>query len=151
MIILRWIAFALWLTLSCSALAGSITPIEFDTPRQEKRYQYLITILRCPTCQNQAISDSNALIAQDLREIVAEQIKQGKTDDEIIEFMRQRYGDFISYQPPMSGMTLVIWVAPIVIMLLGLIWLYRKQKNRPVKVVNEAELAKLEAELNKDD
>jgi len=139
------------LLVSLSITAGSIAPVTFDTVEQEKRYQYLIEILRCPTCQNQAISDSNALIAQDLREIVAEQVRQGKTEHEIIDFMRERYGDFISYKPTISSSTIMLWLSPVLMLILGFIWLSAKQRRKAQQQIADSELIKLEEELKSND
>lgn len=78
----------------------------------EQRYRALIHELRCLVCQNQSIAESNAPLAEDLREQVRAQIAAGKSDDEIIEFLTERYGDFVRYRPAFKGRTLLLWLGP---------------------------------------
>jgi len=102
------------------ALAAQAFDIyEFETAEQEQQYRKLITELRCPKCQNQSIGDSDADIAEDMRRKTAELINQGMTNDEVVEYFRARYGDFVSYRPPMDATTVVLWFGPAVILLLG--------------------------------
>ncbi len=86
----------------------------FDDPALQARYERLIAEVRCVTCQNQSIKDSNAFIAADLRREIQRLISEGKSDDEVTEFLVTRYGDFVLYRPRMSGKTLALWVAPFV-------------------------------------
>jgi cytochrome c-type biogenesis protein CcmH len=142
-----WITLALCLNVN----AGSIDPIHFDNAVDEKRYQQLILDIRCPTCQNQAISDSSALIAGDLRRSVADQIKAGRSDQEIVMFMRERYGDFIYYEPPLNGFSLALWLSPFLMIIIGF-FLFKARINRAPKVVlDEALLSELEQELLNND
>ena len=78
----------------------------------EQRYRALIHELRCLVCQNQSIAESNAPLAEDLREQVRAQIAAGKSDEEIIEFLTERYGDFVRYRPAFKGRTLLLWLGP---------------------------------------
>lgn len=93
---------------------------QFDTPQQEKAYHGLITELRCLVCQNQAIADSNAELAHDLRRQVYEMLQQGKTRQDIVDYMTQRYGDFVLYRPRFSPKTLILWLGPLIFVLAGL-------------------------------
>ena len=79
--------------------------------------------LRCLVCQNQTIADSHADLAQDLREQVRAQLRAGRTDQEIIDYMTARYGDFVLYRPPMKAKTVLLWFAPAILMFGGLGWL----------------------------
>jgi cytochrome c-type biogenesis protein CcmH len=82
----------------------------------DARYHALIAELRCMVCQNQSIAESNAPLAEDLREQVRVQIAAGKSDDEIIEFLTHRYGDFVRYRPAFKGLTLLLWLGPFAVL-----------------------------------
>ncbi len=98
-----------------------IETYQFSDPALEKRYQALSEELRCPKCQNQNIADSNAPISQDLRRLLYEQLEAGATDDEIRQYMVDRYGEFVSYRPRFSGATALLWLAPVLLLLLGVV------------------------------
>ncbi|MEM9172019.1 MAG: cytochrome c-type biogenesis protein [Pseudomonadota bacterium] len=103
-----------------SVTANAIDPDRvFDDPAQQARYQRLISEIRCLTCQNQSIKDSNAPLAVDLREVVRDMIAAGRTDRDIYAFMQQRYGDFALYKPPFSAKSALLWLSPLVLMLIG--------------------------------
>lgn len=87
----------------------------------EERYQTLVTELRCLVCQNQTIADSNADLAKDLRREVRDMLVAGKTDDDIKDFMLERYGDFVLYKPPVKTTTVPLWVGPFVLLAIGLV------------------------------
>lgn len=106
---------------------------DFPEPRQEQRYRSLIDELRCLVCQNQNLADSNAELAQDLRQQVRTMISQGQSDDEIIDFMVARYGDFVLYRPPFRARTALLWLGPGLILLLGLVILVRFVRQRPTE------------------
>jgi len=91
------------------------------TENQESRYKSLINELRCVVCQNQSLADSNAELAQDLRDQVRTMILDEKTDDEITEFLVSRYGDFVLYNPPLKSKTYILWIAPLILLCLALI------------------------------
>ncbi|BAN68315.1 cytochrome c-type biogenesis protein [endosymbiont of unidentified scaly snail isolate Monju] len=112
-------------SLSFSTLATNIEVYDFDSPAQERTYKELTTELRCLVCQNQDIADSNAELAQDMRHKVFRMLKNGKSKQEIIDFMVERYGDFVRYKPPFKGKTLVLWVGPFVIFVLAVIFMLR--------------------------
>jgi len=94
---------------------------QFDSVAEEQRFRELLVQLRCPKCQNQAISDSDAPIAQDMRQQVAEMIRAGRSDEEIVDYFVQRYGDFVSYHPPLTPQTMILWLAPMMAMAGGLL------------------------------
>lgn len=94
---------------------------QFDSVVEEQRFRELLVQLRCPKCQNQAISDSDAPIAQDMRQQVAEMIRAGRSDEEIVDYFVQRYGDFVSYHPPLTPQTMILWLAPLMAMAGGLL------------------------------
>ena len=106
--------------LLLSAGAGAvIETYEFSDPALEQRYRQLSTELRCPKCQNQNIADSNAPIAQDLRKLLYQQLEAGASDQEILDYMVARYGEFVRYRPRFSGATAVLWLAPVLLLLVG--------------------------------
>ncbi len=107
-----------------------IEATEFDTKMEEQRYKALIDELRCLVCQNQNLSGSNAPLAKDLREITASMIKQGSSDNEIKEFMRARYGDFVLYEPPFNLSTAFLWLGPFALLLLVFIGVLLNIKRR---------------------
>ena len=86
----------------------------------EQRYHKLTNELRCLVCQNQTIADSNAGLAVDLRNQVADQISSGKTDDEILTYMEERYGEFVLYNPQMSIENLGLWIGPFIVIILAI-------------------------------
>ena len=96
-----------------------IETYEFSSPDLESRYKALSQELRCPKCQNQNIADSNAPISRDLRAIVHEQLEAGATDEEIIDFLVDRYGEFVRYRPGMDSNTLWLWSAPIILLVMA--------------------------------
>ena len=111
----------------CLALALALTaplakeaPLAAADPAIEKRMLSLAAELRCLVCQNQTIADSNAPLAEDLRRQVREMIARGDSDKQIIEFMTQRYGDFVLYRPPLKGTTAALWFGPFALLLGGL-------------------------------
>ena len=96
-----------------------IETYEFSTPDLELRYKALSQELRCPKCQNQNIADSNAPISRDLRAIVHEQLEAGATDEEIIDFLVDRYGEFVRYRPGVDSNTLWLWSAPLILLVMA--------------------------------
>ena len=92
------------------------TPLEFADPAQQARYQALISNLRCLVCQNQTLADSEADLAQDLREQIYERMNQGASDKDIIDFLLARYGDFVLYNPPLQENTWILWFGPFVLL-----------------------------------
>ena len=99
----------------------------------EKRVNALATELRCLVCQNQTLADSNAPLAVDLRNQIREQIKAGKSEQDVIDFMVARYGDFVLYRPPFKGSTLALWAGPFLILLGGAWLLARRIRGRRVE------------------
>lgn len=131
------------LLLLCAFVMPSYSRIDayqFETPAQEQRFFELTSELRCPQCQNQTIGDSDATIAQDLRKEVHRLLVQENASDEaIIDFMLTRYGDFILYMPRFEGVNLILWLAPPLLLLIGLMVVFVLVRNHR-RVVNESEL-----------
>ena len=123
----------LTLFLSVSVLAQSAPvqePMIFENQQQEDRFNQLTQELRCLVCQNQNLADSDAQLAHDLRAEVHEMLLTGKTDDEIKTFMVERYGDFVLYRPPVQVNTYLLWLAPLVLLLIGALILRVNIKKR---------------------
>ena len=142
-----------------TASIATAAPIEFnqfDNPQQEADYQSLIQTLRCPQCQNNNIADSNATIATDMRGKTLELLKQGKNKEEVVEYMIERYGNFVTYDPPMTPATIFLWVLPVLLILtgLGLILRHRKApqavENTEKFTKSALDQARLDEILNKD-
>jgi cytochrome c-type biogenesis protein CcmH len=102
------------------AYAADAVPTEKDAVAASRAVK-LSEQLRCLVCQNQTIAESNAELAQDLRKQVREQIAAGKNDDEIIDFMTSRYGDFVLYRPPLKATTVLLWAGPALLLVAGFI------------------------------
>ncbi|RZV33984.1 MAG: cytochrome c-type biogenesis protein CcmH [Chromatiales bacterium] len=102
----------------------------FDDPEMQARYEKLISEVRCLQCQNQSIKDSNVTLAADLRREIARMIEEGQTDEQIAEFLVVRYGEFALYRPRTTGKTLVLWLAPFLLVLVGGFALMRVVKHR---------------------
>lgn len=115
------VRFVFGLALACKATLGFavIETYEFESPDLQQRYQHFTAVLRCPKCQNQNLADSNSPIAEDLRREVHRLLHEGRSDDEIVEFMVSRYGEFILYNPPVNKHTVVLWVLPAGLLTLG--------------------------------
>lgn len=96
----------------------------------EQRLQNLTRQLRCLQCRNETVADSPAQIADDLRKEIREQMKSGKSDDEIIAFLHERYGDFILYNPPVKATTYLLWFGPFLLLIGGTLFLFRFLKQR---------------------
>lgn len=101
-----------------------------DDPVLEERLMNLSRELRCLVCQNESLADSRADLAVDLRNEIREQMKAGKTDQEIIAFLTARYGDFVLYRPPVKATTYFLWFGPFALLLGGLFVLFRYLKQR---------------------
>lgn len=105
-------------------------------PAIEERFRNLTSELRCVKCQNQTIYDSGAGVAEDLRRQVKEQINSGKTDEEIVDYMVARYGDFVRYRPPFNAETALLWVGPFLLLFTGITVLIIQVRKRRQQVVD---------------
>lgn len=122
---------------------------EFESQQQRLLFQTLTAELRCPMCQNQNIADSDAMISHDMRRKVYTLIKQGKNEEEIINYMKSRYGDFIHYKPPVTPVTMWLWLAPILFSVVALMVVFLRRRTTPPEDM-AAKLAKAEAMLEQD-
>ncbi len=115
--------------LSMSAWAN-IDTYQFDNPRQEAQYRALIEEFRCPKCQNQNLAGSDAPLAQDLKQKTYDMVKDGRSDTEIRQYMNERYGDFISYKPPVRPSTWILWFfPPVLLVFVMLAWFIRNRNS----------------------
>lgn len=132
------------LAVAALLLAGRALAIDagpaFDDPAMQERYEHLIGELRCLVCQNNSIADSNAMLAADLRREVREMIAQGRSDDEIRAFMTARYGDFVLYRPPVTARTWLLWGAPALLVLGGLVLVAFVIRGRAIAARDPARL-----------
>jgi len=109
-------------TVSLSAFAQKTDvqePLVFANPQQQERFNKLTEELRCLVCQNQNLADSDAPLAHDLRREVHEMVLAGRTNEQVKEFLVTRYGDFVLYRPPVQKNTYLLWLAPLVLLLIG--------------------------------
>jgi len=116
----------------------------FEDPEMQARYEKIISEVRCLKCQNQTIKDSNAFLAGDLRREIRRLMTEGKTDAEIFDFLVERYGDFALYRPRMSGITLLLWIAPGIFLLFGAfvaVRVVRKRMSMPIDPDDETDQA----------
>jgi len=138
------------LLLTLSVVAGT-EQFEFETSEQEARFIKLSTELRCLVCQNQSLADSNAGLAQDLRKEVYKLLKEGQTNQQIIDFLVSRYGDFVLYDPPLKLGTLMLWFGPLLILIFAGVIVFgmiKKQATATVTELSEQQRDKLEQLLS---
>lgn len=107
------------LCIAAAMLAHAVDPLPFEDRAEEVRFQALTKQLRCLVCQNESLADSNAPLAADLRRDVFEQMQAGKSDDEIKAWLTARYSDFVLYDPPLHGATLLLWFGPALVVFAG--------------------------------
>ena len=125
----------LLLVLACGVVFAQ------DDPALEKRVHQLSSELRCLVCQNQTLADSNAPLAVDLRNQVREQLKSGRSERDVIDFLTARYGDFVLYRPPLKASTVLLWAGPFLLLAFGLLLLFLRMRRKavPPPELSEAE------------
>jgi cytochrome c-type biogenesis protein CcmH len=140
------------------ALSGLVFAIaeyrEFASPEQQETYESLTSELRCLVCQNQTIADSNAELAGDLRRQVYEMLQQGKSREEIVRFMTDRYGDFVLYNPPFKPITGLLWLGPLLFLSVGLIIVFaviQGKKKQAQAVISAEQHEKIRSLLEEGD
>lgn len=116
-------------------IASAVQPLDFKDAAEEKRFQHLTRELRCLVCQNQNLADSDAGLAGDLRREVFDQLRAGKSDDEIKQYLVARYSQFVLYDPPLSGATGLLWFGPPLALLLGagVVWVVVRKRVSQAK------------------
>ena len=118
-LLLRLIYAGLFAAMAGTLAAQAIDPMPFKDRAEEARFQQLTRQLRCLVCQNENLADSNADLARDLRHQVFDLMRQGKSDAQIKQYLVDRYSDFVLYDPPVQGSTLLLWFGPLAILLAG--------------------------------
>jgi cytochrome c-type biogenesis protein CcmH len=147
---MRHLIFAILLTLGMPALAGEAAPNAED-PVIEQRMIKLSENLRCLVCQNESLAGSRAELAEDLRREIRAQMKAGKSDREVLDYLTARYGDYVLYQPPFKPVTYLLWLGPLLFLLIGGgVWYAALKKRRALKEtpLDEKQLAAAEQLLN---
>lgn len=135
-LLLAWSLLLLLLQLAPSP-ALAIDVIEFQNTAEEQRFRELTAELRCLVCQNQSLDDSSAPLAQDLRNEVLELMRAGRSNEEIREYLVARYGDFVLYRPRFTVATLLLWLGPILLLLGGLILVFRSLRRMQTSTTNQ--------------
>ncbi len=131
------VAFILLWVISFSAHAQVVDTWAFDNPQQQEKALSIASQLRCPQCQNQNLLESNAPVAVSMRHQVYTMVAEGKDEAEITAWMTARYGDFVRYNPPLTGQTLLLWALPCLLLLMvgGVLWRastrQRKEEGKP--------------------
>ncbi len=149
---MRRACFFLLLLLPLLSLAN-IEAYRFDDPEKEARYRVLVAELRCLVCQNQNLADSNAELAQDMRRQTYKMIQEGSSNEEIVTFMVQRYGDFVLYRPPLKPSTALLWAGPFAIFTIGvsvLMLFIRRRNKEPVVELTSKEHERAQSLLDND-
>ncbi len=134
--------------------SGSCYAVDFrqlSDPKQQESYEELTKELRCLVCQNQTIADSNAELAYDLRRQVYEMLEQGQSREQIVQFMIDRYGDFVLYKPAFKGKTTLLWLAPLVFLLVGFltVFFFIKNKKTAQAVISDSDTLENAIEIKK--
>ncbi|MCG7544813.1 cytochrome c-type biogenesis protein CcmH [Pseudoalteromonas sp. MM17-2] len=129
---MRYLLLAIVLMLALPALAVE-EKYDFANDDQAQLFSELTKELRCPKCQNQNIADSDAVVAKDLRDKVEELVKEGQNKDQVIDYMIDRYGYFVHYQPPVTPATILLWILPGLIVIAGLAFIVLRQKKAAKK------------------
>ncbi|OAI11636.1 MULTISPECIES: cytochrome c-type biogenesis protein [Methylomonas] len=140
-------AALLSLMLMASTTFAAVEYRDFSQPEQEQVYQTLISELRCLVCQNQTIADSNADLAKDLREQVYQMLRQGKSRADVVNFMTERYGDFVMYKPAFNLKTVLLWLGPALFLgggLITVILVARRKRTGRATELDAAQKARLE-------
>lgn len=147
----RWLILCVALLITFIARADNIDTYAFKSVEQEQQYRHLTESLRCPKCQNNSIADSNAMIASDMRLKVYELLQSGQTPEQVKAYMVARYGNFVTYAPPVMWSTLILWAGPALFVIVGaLVIILRSRKRSGSEAVLDAEQQqRLDALLNK--
>ncbi|MFK3663266.1 cytochrome c-type biogenesis protein [Scandinavium sp. NPDC088450] len=134
----RLLMLMLMLALHSFPLFAQIDILPFRSNAQQAEWREITQSLRCPKCQNSSIADSDAMIAEDMRRKVFELQQKGESKAQIIDYMTLRYGEFVTYQPPVTGSTLVLWLGPVFILLMGSMVIIRRTRFKASSVNDSA-------------
>ncbi|AMS13560.1 cytochrome c-type biogenesis protein CcmH [Pseudomonas sp. NFPP07] len=152
----RWLAAAVLGLCIAGVAHAAIDTYEFANDAERERFRELTKELRCPKCQNQDIADSNAPIAADLRKEIFRMLGEGKDNQQIIDFMVDRYGDFVRYKPALTGKTALLWFGPAGLLLGGVVIIAvivrrrRVQRSDSPSTLSAEERQRLDQLLDKD-
>ena len=133
---MRFLLGVLMLMISGSALA-TIDVLQFKDEAQEQQFRQLTEELRCPKCQNNSIADSNSMIAADMRKKVWQLMEQGQSNQQITDYMVARYGNFVTYEPPVTPATIILWLLPACFVLGGALVIFRLSRRSRAERVSE--------------
>ena len=149
---MRVLSFLGALLLSFSVLASSEV-LRFDNDVQEQQFRELTMQLRCPKCQNNSIADSNSMIASDMRQKVYELMQQGQTKEQVVDYMVDRYGYFVTYEPPITPFTILLWLLPALFLAAGAWMIIRRARRiRSVKEpMSEQDKKRLQTLLGREE
>ncbi|KGA33734.1 MULTISPECIES: cytochrome c-type biogenesis protein [Pectobacterium] len=149
---MRVLSFLGALLLSFSVLASSEV-LRFDNDAQEQQFRELTMQLRCPKCQNNSIADSNSMIASDMRQKVYELMQQGQTKEQVVDYMVDRYGYFVTYEPPITPFTILLWLLPALFLAAGAWMIIRRARRiRSVKEpMSEQDKKRLQTLLGREE
>lgn len=133
----RWILCIALLLLSLPQARAVDEHGQLEDPALQSRYEHLTHELRCVVCQNESVADSDAFLARDLRAQVQQMLVAGKTNEQILDFMTDRYGEFVRYNPPLDTRTLFLWGAPFVLLLIGFVIIWRIMRQRMAQPIED--------------
>ncbi|MGM1051720.1 MAG: cytochrome c-type biogenesis protein [Pseudomonadota bacterium] len=155
MALIRFLLPVLLLSLLAvgAALAGAVEVREFDDPVMEQRYRSLTASMRCPTCENQAINDSNAPVSGDMRDRIYLLLQEGVSDIEIRDHMVQRFGDYVLYNPRLEGRTFLLWGLPAGLVVLAAVLvalIVRSRRNASATTLSAEERRRLQALISRE-
>ncbi|MFU2316469.1 cytochrome c-type biogenesis protein [Rahnella sp. PCH160] len=131
-------ALMLGMALSFSAFAA-IDTYQFTSPQQEQDYREITAQLRCPKCQNTNIAASDSIIAADMRTKVFQLLNEGQDRQQIVAYMVARYGNFVTYEPPVTPSTLILWLGPVLVVIIGAGMIFMRSRRRVVVRENGSE------------
>ena len=127
---LLFLSLAIFMFVNTAVSHAVVETVEFIDRQTEQRYKDLIAELRCLVCQNQNIAESDADLAKDLRRKTAEMLNAGKSNRHVRNYMRERYGDFVLYKPPFEGLTVILWISPVLLLIILIIGIMFTIKRR---------------------
>jgi cytochrome c-type biogenesis protein CcmH len=126
--------------LTSLTAAAAIDVYDFESEQKEQEFRELTLQLRCPKCQNNSIGDSNAVIATDMRAKVYELMQQGYSKQQVIDYMIERYGNFVTYQPPVTAATSILWLGPLLFLVAGAFFIVKLSRRKSALTGNDDEL-----------
>lgn len=143
---IRNLVLSFLILTSLTTSAYTLEEFTFDSPQQQAEFRELIGKLRCLVCQNESLAGSQAELAQDLRNEVYKMMRSGQSQDEILDFLIARYGDFVLYDPPLKPSTYVLWFGPFVLIGIGAVFMLRallRKKATPDQGISDEDRQRL--------